>query len=598
MPDQGLVARMSALLAHRGPDGYGAFAEGAFAVGFRRLAILDLAPSGHQPMRSPDGRHVIVFNGEIYNYLELRDELTARGHVFRSSGDTEVLLAAYREWGKGCLERLNGMWALLIYDRVSRRLFGARDRFGVKPLYMFRDARHLAFASEIKAIRDSGAASLSPDRQTIARFLLEDRLDDSARTFYEAVTQIEAGTAFEVDEAGHMRTWRYWTIDSEADSEADPLSAYRELFDDSIRLRMRSDVPVGVELSGGLDSTSIVCRTAHHLAARGEVARDLRAFCYLSPDFDETAQIEATLKQTQVRQVSLQAPPTEIWSSIERHLWHQDEPVHSFTSVVGYKLMELTRSHSVKVLLNGQGADEVLAGYDNYFCDYWSELIRAGNLRVAQREIAEYAAAHGCAPGGIQARVRAKVTRQLLAKIPGYASLARARKRTRIAADPWVCQDLKCHWVPDRAPEPLGLDAVLRRSVATSPLPLYLRVEDRNSMAHGVEVRVPFLDYRLVNLAFRAGPEWRLKGPSTKRLLREAMSGLIPEVVRTQTRKYGFPTSVESWLRGPLYEPLRDLLTSRVVRESGLWNHDAVMAALEQHRSGDHCHGARLFDVV
>ncbi len=597
-PDPGLVARMTALLTHRGPDDEGMYAEGGFAVGFRRLAILDLAPSGHQPMLSADGRHVIVFNGEIYNYVELRDELTVLGHVFRSSGDTEVLLTAYREWGEQCLERLNGMWAFLIYDRVSRHLFGARDRFGVKPLYVYRDARFLMFASEIKAIRDSGAARLLPEWQTIAHFLLDDQLEDCERTFYTGVEQVAAGTAFEADPDGCMRGWRYWSLPPVDGSESHPVETYREVFDDAVRLRMRSDVSVGVQLSGGLDSTSIISRMAWHWAAAGRDPRDLQAFCYLSPEFDEAEEIQATLKQTRASQVPLEASPGELWSSMEKHLWHQDEPVHSFTSVVGYKLMELARSRNVKVLLNGQGADEALAGYPNYFFDYWADFVRAGQLWAACKEINEFARVHQQTRRTIGLRLMNRCARQALASLPGYTALARMRQRKLVQTDPWVSGEVKSCWrAPPNEPDS-SLDAVLRLSLEASPLPLYLRIEDRNSMAHGVEVRLPFLDYRLVNLAFSLGSEWKLKGPYTKRLLREAMRGQIPEVVRTRVHKFGFPTSVESWLRGPLYEPLRDLLSSRLVRESDLWNNSAVTAALEQHRSGAANHGARLFDVA
>lgn len=597
-PDLGLIARMTALLTHRGPDDDGMFAEGRYGVGFRRLAILDLAPSGHQPMLSADGRYVIVFNGEIYNFIELRQQLAGLGHTFRSTGDTEVLLAAYLEWGEECLERLNGMWAFLIYDRIAQRLFGARDRFGVKPLYMYRDTRALMFASEIKAIRDSGAASLSPDWRTIARFMLEDRLEDSQRTFYSSVEQIGAGSAFEADASGQVRVWRYWSLPSADGSMRSPVESYGELFDDAIRLRMRSDVSVGVQLSGGLDSTSIISRMAWQFAAAGQPTRDLKAFCYLSPEFDETAQIAATLRQAQATQVPLDVAPEQLWSSIERHLWHQDEPVHSFTSVVGFKLMELARSRNVRVLLNGQGADEVLAGYASYFYDFWSELARAGRIWAVRREIGEYAAAHGYPRREIATRVLAKAAKQTLACVPGYGALARSRRRSLIGSDPWVSNEVKYHWSSEFVPRVQDLDAVLRSAVESSPLPLYLRVEDRNSMAHGVEVRLPFLDYRLVSLAFSVGSQWKLKGACTKRLLREAMRGRIPEVVRSQVRKYGFPTSVESWFRGPLYEPLSDLISSRVVRESGLWNNHAVVTALEQHRQGLGSHGARLFDVA
>lgn len=597
-PDQALLARMTTLLAHRGPDDVGFFAEGGYAVGFRRLAILDVAPSGHQPMLSPDGRHVIVFNGEIYNYVELREQLTGLGHSFRSTGDTEVLLAAYLQWGEGCLERLNGMWAFLIYDRVAQRLFGARDRFGVKPLYLYRDERALMLVSEIKAIRDSGAAPLSPDWQTIAHFMLDDRLEDSQRTFYSGVEQICAGSAFEADGSGRMRTWRYWSLPQIENSAADPVASYFDLFDDAVRLRMRSDVSVGVQLSGGLDSTSIISQMARHWAAAGREPRDLQAFCYQSPEFDETEQIQATIQQTCASQASLEIEPHEIWSAIERHLWYQDEPVHSMTSVVGFKLMELARSHDVKVVLNGQGADEVLAGYSNYFLDYWSELVRAGRLGIARREINDFVRAYGRSRSEIAARLLNRLTKQALARLPGYASLARSRRRAEVNAGRWASGEVKNCWLASSGKAPLDLDAALRSSVETSPLPLYLRIEDRNAMAHGVEVRLPFLDYRLVRLAFSLGPEWKLKGPYTKGLLREAMRGRIPEVVRTQVRKFGFPTSVESWFRGPLYEPLRDLLSSSVVRESGLWNNATVTAALEQHRSGAANHGARLFDVA
>lgn len=597
-PDQGLIARMTELLAHRGPDDDGMYASDGFAVGFRRLAILDLAPSGHQPMLSADRRHVIVFNGEIYNYVELRDELVALGHVFRSSGDTEVLLAAYRQWGDRCLERLNGMWAFLIYDRISRQLFGARDRFGVKPLYVYRDARLVMLASEIKAIRDSGPVQLYPDWQTIAHFLLDDRLEDSERTFYAGVEQLAAGTAFELDVDGRMRSWRYWSLPPADGAVSNPVETYRELFDDAVRLRMRSDVSVGGQLSGGLDSTSILSHMAQHWAAAGRDPRDLQAFCYLSPEFDEAEQIQATLRQTLASQVPLEVSPGELWSSVQKHLWHQDEPVHSFTSVVGYKLMELARSRNVKVLLNGQGTDEALAGYPNYFLDYWAEFVWAGRLRALYREVGQFARMHQQTRRTIGSRLMSRCARRALAYLPGYRALAQMRRRNHVRRDPWVSDDVKSCWRASPTELDDSLDGVLRRSLETSPLPLYLRVEDRNSMAHGVEVRLPFLDHRLVSLAFSLGSEWKISGPWSKLLLREAMRGRIPEVVRTQVRKFGFPTSIESWLRGPLYEPLRDLLSSRIVRESGLWNHSVVAAALDRHRRGVADHGARLFDVV
>lgn len=599
--DASLLERMTGLLAHRGPDGGGSFFEGSVGLGFRRLAVFDLAPSGNQPMLSADGRHVIVFNGAIYNFIELRTELRALGHVFRSTSDTEVLLAAYRQWGRDCLRRLNGMWAFLIYDRIERRMFGARDRFGVKPMFWYRDARGLVFTSEIKAIRDSAYARLEFDWRTIAIFLLEDRIDAGQGTFYAGVTRVPAGVSFEVDASGQVQWQRYWSLIESAQATArppDPVAAYAELFEDAVRLRLRSDVPVGVLLSGGLDSSSIICSMARQLDHAGTRRSDLAALCYADAEFDETDLIRATLDQTGASLKSLDTSPTALWDTLGEHLWHQDEPVHSFTSVVVYQLMKLARSWGVKVVLNGQGADEVLAGYRGYFLDYWVELLRAGQPRTARREVASFARSSGQSSIAHYAVALRVCLQQILHSFPGYRPLSRRQRRRAVARDAWISADVKKFWQPAEGSPAGTLNESLRRSLEEAHLPLYLRVEDRNSMAHGVEVRLPFLDHRLVSLAFRLGSEWKIRGQYTKLILREAMRHRIPEAVRTRVEKFGFPVGVDTWFRGELYAPLKDLLASRAVRESGLWNVAQIERDLERHRNGEAAVGARLFDVV
>jgi asparagine synthase (glutamine-hydrolysing) len=380
-PDPALPNRMADLLSHRGPDDTGAFAEHGIAFAFRRLAIFDLTDAGHQPMISMDRRHVIVFNGAIYNFVELREELRALGHTFHTNGDTEVLLAAYQQWGAGCLRRLNGMWAFVIYDRLERRVFASRDRFGVKPLFWYQDKRGLAFVSEIKAIRDSGYASLSPNWRTIARFLFDESLDTDDETFYSEVRRMPAGSFFEGDAVSPPTFRRHWCLMEAAaalEEPADPVEQFRQVFEDSVRLRMRSDVPLGVLLSGGLDSTSIISTMAAQRHGFASSER-LQALCYLDPNYDETPFIAATLKQTGASLATLLPDPQHLWDSLDRHLWHQDEPVHSFTSVVIYELMKLAHERGLKVLLNGQGADEVLAGYPSFFIDHWAELVRSGH---------------------------------------------------------------------------------------------------------------------------------------------------------------------------------------------------------------------------
>jgi asparagine synthase (glutamine-hydrolysing) len=251
--DAGRLERMADVLAHRGPDDSGVLTAGPVGLGFRRLSILDLSAAGHQPMSTEDGQVVVVFNGEIYNFVELRRELESLGHSFRSSGDTEVLLRAYLQWGKECLPRLNGMWAFAIYDKRRGVVFASRDRFGIKPLYRCTTKTHFLLASEIKSIRASGLVASAINWGTAARFLLENRLDETNETFYEGIEHVPPGTALEVDLHGAHKEWRYWSLASPDKAPADAPAKFADLFEDAVRLHMRSDVPVGAGSDGAAD---------------------------------------------------------------------------------------------------------------------------------------------------------------------------------------------------------------------------------------------------------------------------------------------------------------------------------------------------------
>ncbi len=598
--DRTVLAEATQTLAHRGPDGSGMLLEGNIGLGFRRLAIFDLGDTGSQPMESADGRHVIVFNGAIYNFPELREQLRALGHHFRSSGDTEVLLAAWRQWGVDCLPRLNGMWAFLIYDRHARRLFGARDRFGIKPMFMRRDAAGLMFASEIKAIASLSSEPLSLDPCTIAEYLVDDRLDSGERTVYSGVSRIPAGTAFEVDDRAEMRSWSYWSLTEAAaavELPREPASEYAALFEDAVRLRLRSDVPVGVLLSGGLDSSSIVCAVGRQLGPPETRAAPLLGICYMDPEFDERPFIEATLEQSGATLARLQTGPGELWDSLSEHLWYQDEPVHSFSSVVVFQLMKLARQHGIKVVLNGQGADEVLGGYASHFVEFLLDKILAGRFGAAIRDANAHARRTRTSALGLLRRGLNMYVSQELNRLPAYRSLAQRRRRSALSAHGWVSAEILEHWKPVEIASG-SLSSALRSCVERAHLPLYLRTEDRNSMAHGVEVRLPFLDYRLVALAFRLGNEWKFSAESTKVLLREAMRQRIPESVRTRGQKFGFPTAAASWFRQELRAPLQDLLASRAVRECGIWNLRQIERDWRRHQRGDVNLSGQLFDVV
>ena len=571
-----IVERMTHAILHRGPDDEGSFYAGPVGMGFRRLSILDISPSGHQPMSSED--LTIVFNGEIYNYVELRAELQTLGYRFRSTGDTEVLLKAYREWGPECVKRLNGMWAFVIYDHRDRTLFGSRDRFGMKPLYICRLANHLLLASEIKAIRASGLYQDATNPRVAAAYLLEDRLDETSETFYSGIESIPAAHAFAVRPDGGLKQWRYWSLDEQGETAiADPARAFAELFEDAVRLHMRSDVPVAVNLSGGLDSTSIICASAR--VRKTEGARDaLLAFCYQAPEFDERRYIEDTVRQTGARLVNLSTSAHALWDDLAKMLWYQDEPAHSMTAVIGYQLMRLASDHGIKVVLNGQGADETIGGYANYFRDYWHTLIRQGRVFEAWAEVSRYCAVHGGKPTShFLGLIRHLIQSALHASAIYRRQAARNADRRLRARNRWFDPSLLEAVQPDRGRHRFDLRSVLKRSVQASPLPLYLRVEDRNAMAHSVEARLPFLDHRLVELVFALPEQWHLRGPWNKFVLREGMRNKIPESVRARADKMGFPFPARQWFTGPLREPLLDVFGSRAARERGLYDVQALL---------------------
>ena len=593
------IERMIEVIRHRGPDDEGTRFAGPVAMGFRRLSILDMSPLGHQPMVSDDGQVALVFNGEIYNYVELRSELRALGRRFKSTGDTEVLLQAYLEWGTDCVKKLNGMWAFIIHDGRSEKLFGSRDRFGIKPLYRYSDRNHVVFGSEIKAIRASGLYQGGVNAQVTRRYLLEGRLDDTPETFYSDIDQIRAGTSFELTVGGRFRQWNYWSVEQAAPAAvANPAKGFAELFEDAVRLHMRSDVPVGVHLSGGLDSTSIICAAARVREA-AHATDPLMALSYIAPEFDETKYIDDTIRQTAATLVKLKTDPVRLWELLREVLWFQDEPMHSMTPVVGYELMRLSADSGIKVILNGQGADETIGGYGNYFDDYWSTLLSHGRISEAWQEIGRYVASHGGDGRNLFVRQWRRLVQSWLGRARPYRSLASWHRRRHVADRGWFTPDLAhAQRAEDSSPPTTDLNASLARSIYRSPLPLYLRLEDRNSMAHSVEARLPFLDYRLVSLVFSLPLEWRLRGPWNKYVLREAMRGRIPESVRTRVDKMGFPVPARTWFADALNEPAIDVINSQAARERGIYNTTAIIKDIQRHQRGEIDVTGKIFKVA
>lgn len=586
VPDPRTLQGMLGAIKHRGPDDDGIHLNGPVALGFRRLSILDLSPAGHQPMQAADGKVTIVFNGEIYNYLEVRKELQALGHEFHSQGDTEVLLKAYLEWGRDCVSRLNGMWAFLIDDTRNGLLFGSRDRFGIKPLYKLRTKAQMAFASEIKAFRAVGLTAGRPDLRTVANFLLECRLDRDTSTFYDDIEAIPAAHSFELDRQGRFRQWRYWDLEQgSAPAQGNPAEAFAALFEDAVRLHMRSDVPVSVHLSGGLDSTAIACSSARIRRLAG-AAGPLTTFSYSDAQFDETPYIAATIAQTGADLTTLRASPRQLWDLLPEVLRAQDEPFHSLTPVVGYLLMKMTAASGVKVVLNGQGADETLGGYPSFFRNYWHTLLTSARPAFLLQEVRAWAAVHQRSAAAELAQVALTAFRSLVRRMASYREVSDRRWLETTARNTWIAPEVLRHGTPPAFSQE-SLKPALRWATAVTPLPLFLRVEDRNSSAHSVEARVPFLDHRLVEFALGAAPEWNLRGPLNKFVLRESMASRIPELVRCRPDKMGFPTAGEQWLRQDLYEPAREIVTDAGFRDFDLLDGRRVAHLLESHRRGE-----------
>jgi asparagine synthase (glutamine-hydrolysing) len=556
-----LVAATRAL-RHRGPDDEGFLVENVhqrddLGLGFRRLAIQDLSERGHQPMMSEDGRWAIVYNGEIYNHLALRPELARAGWTFRSTSDTETLLAAFAHWGPGCFSRLNGMWALAIWDRSTRTLTLVRDRFGVKPLFLRVSPDRVLFASEAKAILTYEGRRPSPDPLAVARFVAEEALPDPGKgeTFFHGLETLPPGTFAVVrPDSVHRTRWYRLPADDAVpafDSEKAAVAAYRELLEDSVRARLLSDVPVGTCLSGGLDSSAIV-GVITRLRQRGERHRALgdgatRTFSAVYDEagpFNEEEHIHAAIRANGALGAFCRPDAAGLEADLDRLIWHQEEPFLSTSIYAQWCVMRLVREAGtgVTVLLDGQGADEALGGYrpfDVLAADAWRR--SSGGPAAAWRAAREI--------GDTTPHRAARVARAALWRSPPGVRRSVLRLRRRARAMP-LRADLRS-LLGSAAPYAVrkdSLQAHLRDLTERVSLPHLLRYEDRNSMAFGIEARVPFVDYRLLELAFGPGRNFRFKGGWTKWLLREAAAGVVPESIRWRRDKVGFATPESKWL--------------------------------------------------
>jgi asparagine synthase (glutamine-hydrolysing) len=507
----------------------------------RRLAIVDLSPSGHQPMCDGDARAWITFNGEVYNFPELRDELRGLGHAFSGTSDTEVILAAWRQWGGDCLRHFNGMFALAIWDRDARALFCARDRLGIKPFYYQFDGESFAFASEPRALVLTQARRPRPRLDAVRDLLALDWVDHEAHTFFEALWQLPAAHALRLDARG-MRTWCWWRVDPDARAHGavDDLAArYGDLFTDSVKLRLRADVDVGTCLSGGLDSSAVVT-TAAGLARRG-----LHAFSCAydeGPAFDERRWMRDAAEAAGATLHTVVPDGSDFWDVFDRMAETQDEPTAGPGVYSQWKVMELAHATGLKVLLDGQGGDETLAGYFRYLPTRLRDFAATGRWGEFAATFAPVVARLG-APTALLHTFEPWLPAPLVGALRANLGqgkdrvLARALARRPDDVPGWPRVERSELW------RHLAFDTFTRQ------LPSLLRYEDRNSMAFSIETRLPFLDYRLVEFAFALPDDVKLEGVTTKAIARRALAGRVPPSVLARRDKMGFETPTDPWIR-------------------------------------------------
>jgi len=564
--------------------------------GHQRLSIVDLSATGHQPMRSADSRLWIIYNGEIYNYIELREELRSLGHTFATQSDTEVILAAYRQWGKGCLERFNGMFALVLLDRASRTVLAARDRFGIKPLYywMASDGT-LALASEIKQFSVLPGWRPRLNGQRAYDFLNWGVLDHTDETLFEGVFQVRGGEVLELDLQGNappaagnrlpLQRWYELAPRPFHGSFAEASGQFRALLLDSVRLELRADVAVGSCLSGGLDSSSIVCLINELLHANGTptVQKTFTAGASVR-QYDERDYAEEVARKTDAQAFSSVPESDGLFASLDRITWHQDEPFGSSSIYAQWDIFGLAARNGVKVMLDGQGADEQLAGYDNYYGPHLGSLFRSWRWGKLWQEI-EAARSIRSVPRSwllkhMLNNLLPESLRQPLRRLGGYSA----------ANPPWLRLTLlqaqpRDPYLASGQSRAKSVRNMSTAQVANSTLQMLLHWEDRNSMAHSVEARVPFLDHRLVEFVLGLPDDYKISGGTTKRVLREALRGVLPERVRTRVDKLGFVTPEEVWLRERCPDLFRKALRDAVEVSSGVIKHD-VLTLLEQMIEG------------
>jgi asparagine synthase (glutamine-hydrolysing) len=562
------IHHMMDALRHRGPDGEGHWIneKANVALCHRRLSIIDLSEAGAQPMHYLN-RYTIIHNGEIYNYIELKDELKKQGYAFRSQTDTEIIAAAYDYWQEDCVEHFDGMFAFAIWDNEEELLFAARDRFGEKPFFYHYDNSVLSFASEMKGLWAAGVEK-TPNLKMLFNFITigyTDNPDKPEETFYENIFRLPpAHTLSFYPNLNELSIFCYWEVDAEeingSVKDAEAIEQFSHLLTESVNRRLRSDVTIGSSLSGGIDSSSIIA-----LATQFTIHNSpFTAFTAAFPGFekDEYNHAKLVAEKFKLDHHVTEISEADLINDFEKLCFHQEEPFGSASILAQFKVYELAKQKGTKVLLDGQGADEILAGYPKYYKWYWRELfrkmklIRSGELRAARSL-------------GINEPFGFK--NAIASWFPDFASIVLERQYLLNAIRQ---PDLDREFVQLQSKEAYyttpalyNLNGVLHFNTFTHGLEELLRYADRNSMAHGREVRLPFLNHKLVEFLFSLPSNYKIRKGRTKWLLREAMKEKLPDGIVWRTDKVGFEPPQKKWMQHNSVQRMIQDAKSKLVKE-------------------------------
>ncbi len=606
------IKRMTDTLIHRGPDDEGFLAVHTqtnklyhligpdskvagqrvetfdkstnLLLGHRRLSIIDISPSGHQPMSNRDSTIWIVYNGEIYNYLELRKELETLGYDFKTNTDTEVLLAAYEQWQEKCLSRFNGMWSFVIYDRRDNVLFGARDRFGVKPFYYYANRGYFAFASEIKALINLPFVKREINSEAVFDYLFFGMKEHEDEGFFKNIFELQPCFAFYYClSTNTLRKWRYYSLDYADKWETfnkermnDYVDKTRELLFNAVSLRLRSDVPVGTCLSGGIDSSAIVCfinlmLEKENIKQVGEVQKVFTA-SYDGQAIDESKWAKIVVDRTKTSWYRTFPKSNELIEDLEDLVYTQDIPFGSTSIYAQYRVMKLARENGIKVLLDGQGGDELFTGYAPYHGTFFLEMLKAFAIGDLIRELGSFGNSPVDLKNVFLYSIKVLYRKLIPSSTRKFILMTRRKENNYLSLE--FLNEKKDRLQMAMGEPATSLNKMLYEFISEASLKSLLRYEDRNSMRFSIEARAPFSDdLDLIEYVFRIPSVYKIYSGWSKYLLRAATKGVLPEEIRLRKDKIGFATPEYDWLnelkeefRSYMTDDLRDFLDVAKIR--------------------------------